>query len=271
MKSNRIWRLTAITGVVSTLLLMVGFGYGVNDILNPRGVTMTDEVAPKPQTPTTSDLSQKSTIQVTSIGDSLTRGTGDSTGNGYVRNVIKMLGDKWNKPVKLLNNLGINGLRADELVHKLQEKGFKNAIMESDLILLTIGGNDLFSGAVEGDFSSESFELDKMLEKVDDSAKDLKTILLQISELNPNARIVYVGLYNPLADMKDMRQIGNTVVQRWNNLAYATINKHPNMTLVPTADLFQSTLSQVISSDHFHPNALGYEQIATRIVQGIAP
>lgn len=271
MKSNIIWRMTAIAGIVSTLLLVVGFGYGVNDILNPKGMAISGEPTTPKQPPVTSDFAAKSSIQVAAIGDSLTRGTGDSTGEGYVRKVVKQLSVKLDKPVKLLNNLGINGLRADQLVHKLEEQGFKNAITEADLILLTIGGNDIFNSALEGNFASQNFELDTMLDRVDESSKDLQKILERIEELNPNARIVYIGLYNPLADVQSMRKIGNTVVERWNNLAYATVNKHPNMTLVPTADLFQTALPSYISTDHFHPNSLGYEQIAFRVVQGLAP
>ncbi|OPA73229.1 GDSL family lipase [Paenibacillus selenitireducens] len=271
MKSNIVWRWTAMAGIVSTLLLVVGFGYGVNDILNPQGMELSVDTSTPKQPPATSDFAAKTSIQVASIGDSLTRGTGDPSGEGYVRKVVKQLSVKLDKPVKLLNNLGINGLRADQLVHKLDEQGFKNAITEADLILLTIGGNDIFNSALDGDFTSQSFELDTLLDKVDESSKDLKKILLQIDELNPNAKIVYIGLYNPLADIQSMRQIGDTVVQRWNNLAAATINKHPNMTLVPTADLFQAALPSYISSDHFHPNALGYEQIAYRVIQGLAP
>lgn len=47
------------------------------------------------------------------------------------------------------------------------------------------------------------------------------------------------------------------------------VNRDPNMTLVPTFDLFQHKLGEYLSSDHFHPNGAGYQAIADRIVQGM--
>lgn len=271
MNAKTAWRMTAIAGIAATLVLLYGFGYGVKDILYPVGAELSTSQKLEVTSPNTSDFSQKSNIQVISLGDSLTRGTGDASGNGYVRNVVNELGKKLNKPVKLLNNLGINGLRADQLVLKMDEPGFKNAIKGADLILMTIGGNDLFNSAMEGKFTEQSFDLNQLMNNVDKSSHDLTLILTKLNKLNPNAKLVYVGLYNPLADVPSMREIGNRVVEKWNNLAMETIVKYPNMTLVPTLDLFQETLPQYISSDHFHPNSLGYQQIAYRIVQGIAP
>lgn len=270
MKSSKfIWRLFSWTGIVATALLLAGFGYGIYDILNPKAGTWS--TAEEAKLPEQSEFAKKSVIQVAALGDSLTRGTGDATGNGYVRQVAKLLEQKLKKPVKLLNNLGINGLRADQLIAKLEERGYRNALREADLILLTIGGNDLFQGAVDGDFTSKQFQAKDLMARADASALHLQAILEKIHETNPQAKIIYVGLYNPLADLKDMREIGNTVVQHWNDLAYKTINKYPNMSLVPTSDLFQSTLQQYIATDHFHPNELGYQEIALRIVQGIQP
>jgi lysophospholipase L1-like esterase len=68
--------------------------------------------------------------------------------------------------------------------------------------------------------------------------------------------------------VKDLRE-GSLEVQEWNEQAYALIHSYPNMTLVPTFDLFERTLSRYISSDHFHPNHDGYTQIAIRIVQSV--
>ena len=89
-----------------------------------------------------------------------------------------------------------------------------------------------------------------------------------LHEINPNAHIVYLELYNPFYDIKELRD-GSLEVQNWNEQAYALAHAYPNMTLIPTFDLFERTISSYLSSDHFHPNHDGYAQIAARIVQSL--
>jgi lysophospholipase L1-like esterase len=249
---------------------MVGFGYSVKDMLWPRGEAYTGE----PETPApaeTNSLAGSKEIRITAIGDSLTKGTGDATGDGYVKQVVAMLKEKYPVPVKLNNNLALNGLRADQLVQLLKnDKGYRYSLSQANLILFTIGGNDLFQIA-SGESASESsgeLNLAKLKAELPLGIERLKLVLQQINEINPNAQVVYTGLYNPFYDVKDLRE-GSLEVQEWNEQAYALIHSYPNMTLVPTFDLFERTLSRYISSDHFHPNHDGYTQIAIRIVQSL--
>ncbi|WP_230136457.1 GDSL-type esterase/lipase family protein, partial [Peribacillus frigoritolerans] len=80
---------------------------------------------------------------VVAIGDSLTRGTGDETGKGYVGLVIEDLKSEYNrKPI--IHNLGINGQVSKELVQQVRQPEVKRQIQAADVILVTIGGNDLF-------------------------------------------------------------------------------------------------------------------------------
>lgn len=48
--------------------------------------------------------------------------------------------------VQVLNNLGVNGLRTDALLEKLDEQGVRYVLQQSNFILLSIGANDLFQG-----------------------------------------------------------------------------------------------------------------------------
>lgn len=48
--------------------------------------------------------------------------------------------------VQVLNNLGVNGLRTDALMTKLDEQGVRYVLQQSNFILLSIGANDLFQG-----------------------------------------------------------------------------------------------------------------------------
>ncbi|UHA73032.1 GDSL-type esterase/lipase family protein [Paenibacillus sp. 481] len=271
MKNNkstsRQWRIMALCGLLSTLVLVVGFGFGVANILSPASVPFAQ--VPTENTPKVENEANSNEIRIVSIGDSLTRGTGDGTGDGYVRRVVRLLKEEQDKPVTLLNNLGINGLRADQLSQRLQEQSMGYTLKQADVILLTIGGNDLFQSAQADQLSDKELDKEAMLAKVDKSIPHLSQVLSSLRKWNPHARIVYAGLYNPFADLAEMREIGNSVVQKWNDEAYQIINKDPNMVLVPTHDLFQQNINKHLSSDHFHPNDKGYEAIAKRIVQSI--
>ncbi|BBH19684.1 hypothetical protein Back11_10290 [Paenibacillus baekrokdamisoli] len=270
-RANVLWRMIGLTALISTLLLLFGFGYSVKDLLWPKGETYLGQNA-NPATPDQSSLAASKEIRITAIGDSLTKGTGDATGEGYVKQVIPLLQAKFPKvPVRLNNNLAINGLRADQLVTLLKnDKGYRFSLSQANVILFTIGGNDLFQIAT-GQSASEAtgdLNLDKLKAELPKGISRLKTVIELLHEINPQARIVYTGLYNPFYDLKDLRD-GSLEVQQWNEQAYAFLHPYPNMTLIPTFDLFERTIASYISSDHFHPNHEGYAQIAARIVQSL--
>jgi len=81
---------------------------------------------------------------------------------------------------------------------------------------------------------------------------------------------VYVGLYNPFADLKDVKEAGDQAVANWNLNVLDTMNQYSGTIVIPTYDLFTSNLDRYLSGDHFHPNGDGYQRIAERIVQSIA-
>ncbi|MCM3341247.1 GDSL-type esterase/lipase family protein [Paenibacillus sp. MER TA 81-3] len=265
--TSRLWSWIALFGLLSTLVLAVGFGFGVADILSPASVPFTE--MPSVQTPPVKETAQADEWLIATIGDSLTRGTGDGTGEGYVRRVVKMLDKVQDKPVTLLNNMAVNGMRADQLSERLNQESIGYVLKKANIVLLTIGGNDLFQSARSEQFGDQSLNQDTLLAKADQGVGHLKKVFAGIRKWNPDALIVYVGLYNPFTDLEEMREIGNNVVQKWNDAAFQMINKDKNMIMVPTFDLFQQNIGMYLSSDHFHPNGDGYQAIAERIVQSI--
>ncbi|MFD0713621.1 GDSL-type esterase/lipase family protein [Paenibacillus sp. GCM10027626] len=268
--STKLWRGVSIAAVLSTLLMLTGFAYAVKDMLWPQASSYSGDLS-STTTEEQGRLATSDTIRVTAIGDSLTKGTGDATGEGYVKQVIAMLSDKLDKKVQLTNNLAINGMRADRLAELLKgDKGYHYALSQSDLILFTIGGNDLFQLAAGTNASSAAgvVDLAQLKERLADGLKRFETVTQELAEINPDAKIVYVGLYNPFYDLQELRE-GSLTIQQWNEQAYAMVHRYPNMMMVPTFDLFEATISDYLSSDHFHPNHEGYAQIAARIVQAL--
>ncbi|TVY02343.1 GDSL-type esterase/lipase family protein [Cohnella terricola] len=268
--SSWLWKVVGLTSLVCLLVMLLGFGWALKDTWMPKeGLALPEASAPEKAS--AGDISSKKELYVTALGDSLTKGTGDSTGEGYVSRAIDGLSKRMDKPVYLVNNMAISGLRADQLVAKLDEKGFVNAIAKADIVLLTIGGNDLFQVAQNGGSLVEGGDLspEAMKERLPEVETRLKEVLAKIRKTNPNARIVYVGLYNAFFDLQDMRETVSDTVAEWNAFAYRLALADGNAKVIPTYDLFEFDLKKYLSSDHFHPNAQGYERISDRIVEAL--
>ncbi|WP_438351142.1 GDSL-type esterase/lipase family protein [Paenibacillus sp. FA6] len=280
--TNWIWRSVSIASIVSTILLLVGFIYAIKDVNAPQ----IGKELPRPSQQLGAGVSDsmdlKKEYKISAIGDSLAKGTGDDTGKGYVKRSVDLLSMNSSKKTTLLNNLGINGLTTEGLVTKLDEPGVQYVLKQSDIIILSIGGNDLFQGAqllssgdgqkdetADSDGLTNDITAEKLRSVLPKSSERLQLILEKLRGINPEAYIIYVGLYNPFGDIQQLSTVGNEVVTTWNNIAQTTINRDKFMLLVPTYDLFTHHFGRYLSTDHFHPNGDGYQKIADRIVQGI--
>ncbi|WP_404591396.1 GDSL-type esterase/lipase family protein [Paenibacillus sp. RC73] len=270
--SKWIWRSVGSVSIAATLLLLYGFITAVRSITAPEPLVSTKPVnsgssqiqnAPSAAT-------QTGEFRVAAIGDSLAKGTGDDSGSGFVRRSVTLLNDQEGHKAQLINNLGINGLTTQGLLTKLDEPGVAYVLKKANVIIVSIGGNDLFQGAQAAQTGKEPPTLNGLRKALPDAAKRLQKVLIKVGKINPKAKIIYVGLYNPFSDLPEMKIPGNLVVTEWNLAAMAITNQNSNMTLIPTFDLFQQNLPVYLSSDHFHPNGQGYQAIAERIAQGFA-
>ncbi len=271
MKTNGLWRCLAAASLCATAILLIGFGCAVKDMLFPYRGQAANAAEPKAVRTEAGSLEKTSEIRIVALGDSLTKGTGDNTGDGYVKQVAAGLRKATNKPVKIINNLAINGLRADQLAERLDsDKGFAYALQKANLILLTIGGNDLFHTARARNAGRKlsAYSMEGLSKELPATLERFEQIIKELYAINSSAKIVYVGLYNPFYDIKELRS-GSLEVQQWNEKAYALLHNYPNMIMVPTFDLFEGKIADYLSDDHFHPNHNGYERVASRILDSL--
>ncbi|AJY77110.1 GDSL-type esterase/lipase family protein [Paenibacillus beijingensis] len=271
-RSKSLWLAISLTALAATIVLAGGFVYALKDMLSPASAAAVNPDLPAPAAAEGGALAGAKEIKIAALGDSLTKGAGDSTGDGYVKQTVAALQQTASKPVELLNNMALNGLRSDELIRLLDtQEGMSYSLKQANLILLTIGGNDLFQTAVDEEEGGNAGGLSpgNVAAKLDDSLNNLKLLLDKLHAINPDATLVYVGLYNPFYDVEQLRS-GSIQVQKWNAEAYAMLQQYPNRILVPTFDLFETNIGTYLSSDHFHPNHDGYARIAERIVQALS-
>jgi lysophospholipase L1-like esterase len=273
LKAAMLWRLLAVTSICATVLLFIGFSWAVNDTLYPalKQETNMNEWKQEAVRPAVHSFKDAAEIRIVALGDSLTKGTGDHTGEGYVKQVAEGLRSEWNKPVTIINNLSINGLRADELAERLDsDNGFAYALKSANLILLTIGGNDLFhqTRARNAGRKLSAFTMLEQTKELPTAMTRFDRVIKELYKINSTAKIVYVGLYNPFYDIEELR-IGSLQVQQWNEEAYSMLHSYPNMIMIPTYDLFEGKIGDYLSNDHFHPNHQGYGKIASRILDSL--
>lgn len=224
-------------------------------------------VAPLAQTPSAVDQSQNSdhakdqrqNFTIVALGDSLTRGTGDVTGKGYVGYMMDQLKARSNQQMTLYN-LGIRGQTSVELIQQVQQKQVQRQLRSADLIVITIGANDLFRGGQT--LMEEDFKKVKQIQA--QYLTTLDGILSSIRASNSKGTIYFVGLYNPFNQQADA-EMTSKIVRDWNYNTAELSAKYPKTVFVPTDDLFLLNVEEYLYSDKFHPNTEGYRLIGERI------
>ncbi|MGG3403127.1 SGNH/GDSL hydrolase family protein [Bacillus paranthracis] len=255
---SKVVKVILLITIASFCLFAYGFVSGVNDVLNPKAsnlIKKTDVVA--------KEKKKTGTLQIVSLGDSLTRGVGDKEGIGYVGRMKEDLQKDYKQKIAL-TNLAVSGAKMPDLLKQIESSGAQYSIKQADVIVLTIGGNDLFPGWESlGKIDLETYRPD-----TETFQNEAKKIIEEIRKLNTDSPIFWLGLYNPFEDVEDLKGSSNIVVD-WNaSLEKLAIN-NKNVYITPTFDLFQNRGKDLLYSDHFHPNEVGYTYMAERLVQNV--
>ncbi|MBO0441308.1 SGNH/GDSL hydrolase family protein [Candidatus Enterococcus ikei] len=230
----------------------------------------------------------KEVIHYVAIGDSLTEGIGDLTNSGgFVPLVAKDLQEQYHLNGVQTENFGKNGDRSDQILKRLKKnEDIQEGLASADVITLTVGGNDLMK-VIKGDvFRLTKKSFDKPLKNYQ---KEVEKLLTEIRKYNPKAPIYVLGIYNPFylyfPDITEMQDI----VDSWNDGTEEIVKAENNAYFIPINDLLykgagdevgivSSEASSTSSSedrsiknnalyeeDHFHPNNLGYQIMASTV------
>lgn len=199
---------------------------------------------------------------IVAIGDSLTQGVGDETKNGgYVGILENMINRKGEFVV--FDNFGKAGSRTDQLLNRLEEEDILQAIDDADMILITIGANDIMKVAREN-FMNLSYDL--FIHERLQYENRLIQILEEIRQKNDEAHIYLLGIYNPFDRFFGEIEELNHIVNDWNQTSERTTDRFEQTTFIPIRDLFENSSEDLFSEDNFHPNYKGYRKIASRVL-----
>ncbi|WP_245830985.1 SGNH/GDSL hydrolase family protein [Sediminibacillus massiliensis] len=210
----------------------------------------------------------KKDLEIVAIGDSLTQGVGDTTNNGgYVGIIENTLNDGEGQHVEI-SNYGKRGNRSDQLLKRLDQTEIAASISEADLVLVTIGANDIMKVA-KNNFTNLEYE--PFMREQEHFRQRLRSIIDKMLDMNPETEIYLIGFYNPFqkyfSDIEELSQI----VEEWNGTSSSVALEYDQVHYIPTSDLFHNVEEDLLYEDNFHPNATGYKLMAERVLEYIRP
>ena len=252
MRRFFLWQLP----IVASLLAVAIFAYGLVTYL--RGDTGTPvEVAVSSEPGSAADSRLTAPII---LGDSLARGAGDEAGLGIAGRLDAELKRRGVK-ARRTYNVALNGARTPDLLRLLDRPNVQQLLRDSNAIIVSIGGNDLWGGSDWRTAAPPDPDavMNDVLERIEKAIE-------KIREVNPEARIYFIGLYNPFAATPQGAML-SAMVNRWNARLLERFGNDPDFTLVQTADLFSHR--DRLALDRFHPGGEGYALIARRIAEAM--
>jgi lysophospholipase L1-like esterase len=252
-----LWVLPAVLGLATAGVLAAGFVAALNGRLGEP----VDPSAPPVPAPAVAATTSAGGFRIVALGDSLTRGTGDAAGGGgYPERVAAAL--RKDGRTVVVDNLAVDGLETGDFLRKMEEADVARRVAAANLILVSIGGNDL-SHSLRSVAPGEA-AADPTAAALKNSSTNLLRILPLLRKSNPSAPIRLLGLYNPFPETFDRRMAKETLL-KWNVSLEEASYAADGVIVVPTADLFDERPDR-LSADRFHPGSSGYGEIASRVL-----
>lgn len=217
----------------------------------------------------TSSKEKKKNIDLLALGDSLTQGVGDSTNKGgYVPLLSKKVEHAQNIRVKAFN-YGVSGETSTQIDKRvMHNKVLQKNLAKSDVITMTVGGNDLMHIIMKKGLKLSKSDVEKGNDHFEDN---LMLLIKDVRSYNNHAPIYIMGIYNPLSVYLKQVKYMNVAVKKWNNKSQKTASENYNTYFVnidkimsnPKVENKQNPL--LYKKDHFHPNNKGYKLITDEL------
>jgi lysophospholipase L1-like esterase len=212
--------------------------------------------APAPAAAIERTPTMPNTLHVVSLGDSLAYGAGDESGEGITGRLDDELRARGVTSVETVN-LGVNGAQTNDVLARLKQERVRKAIGAADAVVLSVGANDLFrsSHSREEIMRNPEAVAERILGR-------LETIVADIHRINPNARVLLLGGYNPVP-RHEWASLINQYLGIWDQLLAERFEKDPRVAIVRMADIV--TPQRLSRYDSFHPGSAAYQEAAKRI------
>lgn len=246
-----IWPLIVVSASTLSILFLYGFISSITVSRSEESVSL-EESEPVQEQLEAPSMAEASDILV--MGDSLGAGVGDEENRGFGERFAQLLMEADGEERNLIN-LSVPGYKSPQMLELIESGEYDSAIASTELILISIGGNDLNRLQVN-DSQTISIEFEEALTTY---LSSLEQSLTAIRALNPDAQLALIGLYNPYRQSDP--ELSRFLVE-WNFQTQLLATSDFRLTFIPTYEFFQYQLDAFLSFDQFHPSGAGYQAIA---------
>lgn len=255
---KKIWPVILIVAIALMLVFATGV---IIAIVISNGGKKNQEALPEPAATSQNEpVSATDTILV--LGDSIGYGVGDDPDMGIGKRYAALIDPERTSEVA---NLSVSGAISADLATLVAAPENAAVISAADLIIISIGGNDL--NHLE---TTDTLSLDAVFqETITSYQKNLEATLKRIRTLNPEAQIALIGLYNPYPDQDPQKA---QKLLEWNYKTQLLAAAALKTAFIPTDEAFKYHMNSYLAADSFHPSSSGYQVIAealNRILNGI--
>ncbi len=196
------------------------------------------------------------------LGDSVVRGYGVNDNENLVSRFSHQLSLLTGKNVDF-SNAGINGSTSNELMSLIEDGHFDAEIAKANIITINIGGNDVLKGAQQLNYSKALQGFDEVQSTF---IKNLTGVSSKIKQINPNATVLFLELYNPMNPNDSLYPIADQLLPKWNINIYEIAQKHPGALVIETTEVINGENLQNLSIDGIHPNSNGHAAISDLMI-----
>lgn len=252
----------------------------------------------------------KQRVRLVAVGDSLTAGQGDEKKQGgYVSQIQTQLEKRYHNQVTT-TNLGVSGDRSDQINDRIKHQpAAREALRQADVIVMTVGGNDLLQVLEKQVANPNSAAIDRAVQQAGPTySAHLATLLRTVRQQNPHAPLFVFSIYNPVYVYFPNVTVISQAVSHYDQLTrrglsqaqpavfvnidqlmsygqYTSPAKREQLTATAeretNATLSQAAVTRIMNEkgsrnaylsaeDHFHPNHRGYSKMTAALLRAMA-
>lgn len=264
------WRVILTISIITAVILIVGFVSaifitGTSSAKNTFKAEDNKQVSNDNKKEDKINEVDNKSYNILVMGDSLAKGTGDEKGKGFAGDFADLWKAKETKTVKV-TNVSVIGDTSSGLVNIVSEEQTLKYIEGSNIVLISIGGNEI-KNFTNSDSTSTASNNNAFKITQEKYLSNLKNVFKAIRSKNSKCMIIFVGLYNPFG--KNLASDKINLLDNWNYETNKIVSSDSKSIFIPTYDLFKYNTDNYLAIDKFHPNGKGYDAISKRIFEAL--
>lgn len=257
MYKKVIWPLLLVISIGLSIVFITGFIASIVVSKSEESVPTEQQLESSTVKPEEGESISEDASEILILGDSIGFGVGDEENLGIGKRYLDLI-DEEDENKRTITNISVPSYESNELVNLIKSAENKASISKANLIIISIGGNDLNRLEYEDSVSlTLAFE-----EALKNYKENLALIIKEIRAINPDAQLALIGLYDPYSKEEPEK---TRLLLEWNYETRLIVDSDVKFAYVPTYELFKYHLTDYLSPDEFHPNGSGYQVIAEEL------